>query len=193
MTEDDVFVRTGDTYLRLIHPVWPNVSFEPALAPLLALAPSVPRNVVSRMIVGASWRERLLGLSLAMATCPAMFVEEMLDSLQDVRGISIVPTCAALAVLARRRVFDLARLVSGSFDRSVFDGEVGWAIDQAVHYAKGQPMSGHERGPNYGQHFAHQAQVYEWILNSQPIAVPDGDPAMPSGTPGATEGPQSAS
>lgn len=164
MTEDDVFSRTGGLYLRLIHPVWPDERFEPVLVPLLALAPSVPCAVVSQMVVGGSWRERLLGLSLAMATHPATFVEEMLDSLQSVRGISIVPTCAALAVLARRGAFDLARLTSGSFDRTLFDGEVGWAIDQAVRYGEGQPMSGTERGPNYSQFFAHQIEVYEWIL-----------------------------
>ena len=193
MTEDDVFRKTGETYLRLIHPVWPGESVEPVLTPLLVLAPSVPREVVARMIIGPSWRERLPGLPLAMATRPGTFVEVMLDSLRNLRGISIVPTCAALAVLARRGAFELARLVSGSFDRSAFDGEVGWAIEQAVRYAEGQPMSGSERGPNYGQDFAHQASVYEWILNGQQGAAPNGGPATRLGNSDVTEGPPSVS
>ena len=102
-----------------------------------------------------------------MAKCPEKHVDEMLNSLYDVRGISIVPTCAALAVLARHALFDAEQLASGTFDRSVFDGEVGWAIDQAIRYAETQSVSACERGPNYGQSFVHQVELYEWIMSGQ--------------------------
>src|SRR5262249_9089518 len=135
MTEDDVFDQTGQAYLRLIHPVKQGDAFRQAIAPVLALAPSVPDELVSAMIVGASWRERRLGLSMAMTRNPAGFGDAMLRSLRQVRCISTVPTCAALAVLARRGVFDLAAAFAGPFDRAALDGEVGWGMDKAMHFA----------------------------------------------------------
>jgi hypothetical protein len=164
MNEDDIFKQTGNTYLRLIHPVRADEDFRKALAPLIRMAPSVPEDLVSAMIVGQSWRERLLGISLALTKCPSKFTEAMIQSLHDLRGISIVPTCAALAVLARRGLFDMAQLSRGAFDRAAFDGEVGWAIDKALDFGGGQPAPANGRGPNYGQTFEHQAQVFEWIL-----------------------------
>src|SRR5882724_2877283 len=164
MSEDDIFKQTGDAYLRLIHPVRPDEDFREALAPLIQVATSVPEKLVSAMIVGESWRERLLGISLALAKYPRRFTDSMIQSLHDLRGISIVPACAALAVLARRGLFDMAQLSDGAFDRAAFDGEVGWAIDKAVHFAGGQSPAANGRGPNYGQTFDHQVQVFEWIL-----------------------------
>src|SRR3982750_4170535 len=107
------------------------------------------------MIVGKSWRERLLGISLALAKNPSMFANSIIQSLHDLRAISIIPACAALAVLARRGLFDISQLSGGTFDRAAFDGEVGWAIDKAVHFAGGQPPAENGRGPNYGQFFEH--------------------------------------
>jgi hypothetical protein len=167
MSEDDVFTKTGDTYLRLIHPVRPDEDFRQAISPLVALAPSVPDELVSAMIVGPSWRERLLGLALAMAKGPAAFTGAMLRSLRDVRGISIVPTCAVLAVLARRGLFDIGQSLAGGFDRAAFDGEVGWAIDKAMCFASSRTSDTKGRGPNYGQSFEDQIQVYEWIMGGQ--------------------------
>jgi len=70
MNEEDIFKQTGDTYLRMIHAV-PREDFPRAIVPVVDLAPSVPDDLVSALILGASWRERLLGLSLAMAKCPS--------------------------------------------------------------------------------------------------------------------------
>jgi hypothetical protein len=167
MSEDDVFSKTGATYLQLIHPVRTGEDFRQAFGPLVAFAPSVPDELISGMIVGPSWRERLLGLSLAMAKGPAAFTDAMVRSLHEVRGISIVPTCAALAVLARRGLFDIGLSLAGTFDRDAFDGEVGWAIDQAMRFASTQPERSTGRGPNYGQFFEDQIQLYEWIMGGQ--------------------------
>lgn len=167
MSENDIFNHTGETYLWLIHPVTAQDSYQSVIPALLVLAPVVHRDTVSRMIRGASWRERLIGLSLAMAKYPETFVTEMLDSLRDVRGISIVPTCAALAVLARRGLCDAKLLSDAPVDRSNFDGEVGWAIDRAVQWTQMQAVGNFERGPNFGQNFTHHVELYEWIINHQ--------------------------
>jgi hypothetical protein len=164
MTEQEVFTQSGDAYLRLVHPVKP---YGPVLGPLLTLAPSLPLSLVAQMIVGISWRERLLGLSLAMAQLSEGVIEKMLNSLKDVRGISIVPTCAALATLARHGLFDAERLNSFNFDVTAFDGEVGWAIERTLWYAQTQPVGVLERGPNYGQSFADHVEMYEWILSGR--------------------------
>jgi hypothetical protein len=115
------------------------------------------------MITGASWRERLLGVCLAMAKRPATFIEAMLQSLRDPRGIAIVPACAALAVLARRGIFTMAPSFPEMFDRAAFDGEVGWATDKAMHVAGLRAGDVPGRGPNYGQLFDDHVEVYSWI------------------------------
>ena len=69
-----------------------------------------------------------LPLSASEKEAPGSFVDHMFASLRDVRGISIVPACAALAVLGRRGLFDPSRLLEGEFDRAAFDGELGWAL-----------------------------------------------------------------
>jgi len=127
----------------------------------------LPSDVVSSLIGGASWRERLLGLWLGMAQGPERFVEPMLMSLRRVTGYSITPTCAALAVLAKRGRFGISRLRSDETDASAFDGDLGWAISQAERYARGEAVSAEERCRNSGQSFLHQAEMYEWIVEGQ--------------------------
>jgi hypothetical protein len=124
---------------------------------------SQPDELTSKMIVGKSWRERVLGLCIAMAKNPASFVKPMAESLNDVRRISVVPTCAALAVLARRGLVDLTATFTNTMDHSAFDGEVGWAIDKAIHFAGIRPDVVNEKGPNYGQVFEDQTEMCLWI------------------------------
>jgi len=64
-------------------------------------------------------------------------------------------------------LFDVAQLSGCVLNRAAFDGEVGWAVDKAIHFASGQHTQENGRGPNYGQHFEHQIQMYEWILGYQ--------------------------
>src|SRR3954452_21159662 len=105
MSEDDVFEQTKDAYLCLIHPMRRDDIYRQEIASVITLASSVPDELVVTMITAAGWRERLLGLCLAMAKRPVTFTEAMLQSLRDPHGIAIVPVCAALAVLARRGTF----------------------------------------------------------------------------------------
>jgi hypothetical protein len=170
MTEADIFEQTKTAYLCLIHPVVEGDAYRQDVAPVLALAPCVPEPLVASMLVGASWRERLLGLCLAMANRPATFVEPMLQSLREPRGIAIVPACAVLGVLARHGLYELHPALAYAFDREVFDGEIGWAVDKALHYAglPAAPVDGN--GPNSGQKFQDHAAVYDWIYR-QPRRV----------------------
>jgi len=163
MSEDDIFNQTKDAYLCLIHPVRQGDVYRQEIVSVIALAPTVPDELIASMIVGSSWRERLLGLCMAMANQPAEFTEAMLQSLRDPRCISIVPVCAALAVLARRGVFTMPQSFAEMFDRTAFDGEVGWAADKAMHFAGllAEDVSG--RGPNYEQIFDDHVEFYSSI------------------------------
>jgi hypothetical protein len=163
MSAHEIFEQTKDAYLCLIHPNRKGKQYRHEIAPVIALAPSVPEQLVAAMIVGASWRERLLGLVMAMSGCPAGFIDAMLQSLRDPRGIAIVPACAAQAVLARRGLFAMPPSFADSLDRTAFDGEIGWAADKAMHYAglRSEDVAG--RGPNFGQLFEDHVEVYSWI------------------------------
>ena len=112
MTEADVFEQTQGAYLSLIHPILAGDRYQEDVAPVLAVAPAVPEALVASMLVGASWRERLLGLCLAMSRGqatwaslsetrtdvserrghvppPPAFVDSILQSLRDPRGIAL--------------------------------------------------------------------------------------------------------
>jgi hypothetical protein len=130
---------------------------------VLALAPIASDDLVKSLIVGESWRERLLGLCMGMAKRPATFIDPMLRSLRDPRGISIIPTCAALAVLARRRVFAMEHSFAQMFDRPAFAGGMGWAVDKAMRFVGLRCEEVEGAGPNYGQIFEDHVQVYSWI------------------------------
>jgi hypothetical protein len=163
MREDDIFDQTNGAYLCLIHPVRRDDVYREELKSVIALAPSVPDELVVAMLTGASWRERLLGLSLSMAKQSAKFVEPMLKSLRDPRGISIVPACAVLGLLAHQGAYAMTESFAQMFDRQAFDGEVGWAVDKAMHFAGLRKEDIPGRGPNYGQVFDDHIQVYRWI------------------------------
>ena len=163
MSEEDIFEQTKDAYLCLVHPIRRDDTYRREIAPVIDLASSAPDELVASMITGAGWRERLLGLCLAMAKQPATFIDAMLQSLRDPRGIAIVPACAALGVLARRGIFTMSQSFSVMFDRTAFDGELGWAADKAMHVAGLRADDVPGRGPNNGQVFDDHVQVYDWI------------------------------
>jgi hypothetical protein len=163
MTEDDIFQQTNGAYLSLIHPVLQGNVYREDIAPIITLAPKVPDRLVTSMIVGVSWRERLIGFCMAMTTKPETFIQAVLQSLKDPRGIAIVPACAMLAVLARQGAFTMSQSFADTFDRAAFDGEIGWAVDKAMHFAGLREEDVPGRGPNYGQVFENHVEVYSWI------------------------------
>lgn len=57
----------------------------------------------------------------------------------------------------------MAQSFSEMFDRTAFDGEVGWATDKAMHVAGLRKDDVPGRGPNYGQIFDDHVEVYSWI------------------------------
>lgn len=171
MSEDDIFQQTRGAYLCLIHPARRDDTYRREIAPVIALAPSVPDELIAAMIVGVSWRERLLGLCMAMSKRSAIFTDAMLQSLRDLRGISIVPACAALAVLSRRSVFAIPQSFAEMFDRTAFDGELGWAIDKVMHHVGLRTEDVLGCGPNSGQIFEGHVEVYGWIYATQPVVT----------------------
>jgi hypothetical protein len=168
MSEDTIFELSGYAYLRLIHPALQDHACHKALETVVTLSPLVPHEIITKLILGVSWRERLVGVSLAATKQSALFIEPMLQSLRDPRGISIVPICAALAVLARCGLYAMPPNFSELFDRQVFDGEIGWAADKAMHFAGLRNDNPSGRGLNYGQIFEDHIQIYTWMSNQSP-------------------------
>jgi len=162
MNEDYIFNHTKDAYLHLIRPTRLGDSYRQEIVAVIAFASDVPNELVSAMIAGSSWRERLLGLCMAMTKSSGVFVQPMLQSLRDPRGISIVPACAALAVLAKQGIYDMPATFTEMFDRNIFDGEIGWAADKAAQSTGLHEVNVQERGPNYGQIFEDHVDLYRW-------------------------------
>jgi hypothetical protein len=164
MTQSDIFKQTKGAYWGLMRPARDGGELSKHIDSLIAIAPAVPADVVTFMLAGASWRERLLGLCIAMTQSrqPAQYVDSMIQSLRDPRCLSTVPTCAALALLARRGVFAMTESFADGIDRTPFCGEVGWGIDKALHFARvrSEDAAG-ESGPNDGQDFEQHVQFYD--------------------------------
>ena len=57
MTSDDIFLQTKEAYLCLIHPIRSGETYRHELATVIALASSVPDELVAAMVCGGSWRE----------------------------------------------------------------------------------------------------------------------------------------
>jgi hypothetical protein len=165
VNESDIFERTKGAYLCLVHPSLPCDAYRQEISPVIALAPAMSDPLIVDLIKHAGWRERILGICIGMAKHPVTFIDPILQSLKNPRGIAIVPACAALAVLARRGSFAMTRSFSDAFERTAFDGEVGWAMDKAMHFAKLRSEDVQGRGPNYGQSFEDHVAVYDWILS----------------------------
>ncbi|MCI0642249.1 MAG: hypothetical protein L0Y72_04270 [Gemmataceae bacterium] len=168
MHEAEVFEQTKGAYLCLIHPRREGGQYPQEMNALIALAPSVSDQLVDSLLDGSSWRERLLGLCLAMAKRPAAFIELILQSLREPLGIAIVPACAVLGILARHGAFTMQPTFANEFDRAVFDGEIGWAADKAMYYAGLRTTNVDGNGPNYGQDFEDHVELYGWIHGAFP-------------------------
>lgn len=166
MSEDDIFEQTKDAYLCLIHPKRQDCVYRQEIAAAVALASSVPDELVAGTITNRGWRERLIGLCMGASKRPAIFVEPILQSLLDPRGIAIVPACAALGVFARRGIYKMPDSFRQMFICDAFDGEVGWAAHKAMHVAGLLANDIPGRGPNYGQIFDDHVEVYNWLLSN---------------------------
>jgi len=157
MTEDEVLAHAGKAYLALIHL---EGGAQEAAGVILACEGEVADAVVSGLLVGASWRERLIGLVLACGRGLVPFCDDLLSAMRDLRGISIVPTTAALSVGIADLGYEYSPDQTSTLDRDAFDGEVGFALDHLHHViGKGEPPA-ESSGPNYGQVFKDHRAFY---------------------------------
>ncbi|MBE7467366.1 MAG: hypothetical protein HS116_28165 [Planctomycetes bacterium] len=159
LTEQQLLNQVQNAYLPLIHL---DEGVEVATTIIVKLAPLTPDQLIRNLIAtGASWRERLIGLVLATQRGIAAFADAMIVSLNDPRGISIVPTCAALAVAVKHFGYKYSPDRTSALDRSLFDGELGYALDCLHAYLGLSKSSSQDKGPNYGQEFSQHVCFYE--------------------------------
>jgi hypothetical protein len=158
-TIDQVFEASEESYLAFIHL---GDSLELALARVRACEPRVTDELVRRLIrprPRGSWRETLLGLVLAALKGAERFGDAMLASLEEPRGLCLVPTGAALLVACERGYhYDPGR--SKALDRQVFSGEIGYVLECLEHALGLGPPATVPLGPNDSQSFAEQSAFY---------------------------------
>ena len=161
MTEAELFAETGDAYLALIHL---EHGVPEAMARISGCADRISDHLIHKLLRdGDSWRERLLGLAVAMIRGIDQFYDSLVASLHRTGGISIVPICAALAVAVRDRGCKYDTAMTATLDRERWDGEVGFAVDW-FHYTIGIGNVPDElTGPNYGQDFARHLDFYAML------------------------------
>ena len=163
MSEEDILEKFGQLYLCLIHPDVDDILFKKDLKSINLISESLKNCEIHKLINGDSWRERLLRVLLGMQNDKKNCGVIILNSLIAIRGISIVPSFAALAVLARSGLFDFKTVFDMDLDPKLFDNEVGWSIDTAYKYVCGDLVEKNFRGPNYGQVFINHVKLFDYI------------------------------
>lgn len=164
ITEQELFSKTGTSYSCLIH--LENIGSEDTIASILSCEPLVSDQLIHDLIsAGNSWRERLVGLTLACKRDVNCFADSMFLSLHDARGISIIPTFAVLSIAVRYFSNGYSLKQTETLDRSKFDGELGYALDCFHSYIgrSTKPIAG--SGPNYGQQFLDHVEFYKQLCN----------------------------
>jgi hypothetical protein len=157
MTEGEFFERTKSAYMSFIHLEY-NVS--ESLASIYDCEPSISNDLIRKLVLGESWRERLLGLVLASKRGYPHFYNDMLASLHDVRGISTVPMSAVLSIAVKEMGCKYTADMTSTLDPTAMDGEIGFALDHLHHAIGLGPKPLQLRGPNYGQPFAIHRAFY---------------------------------
>lgn len=161
MTVEELLAATGDAYLALVHL---EEGVADAIPRISACRDRVSDALIDELLCAElSWRERLLGVSLASMRGADQFFDSLVTSLYRPRGIAIVPTAAALAVAVLDLNCTYNPASTASLDRDAWDGELGFALDW-LHFRIGvgnAPATA--LGPNFGQDFNAHFEYYRQL------------------------------
>ncbi len=158
VTVEEFLAETRDSYLPLIHLV---DGVEEAVATIAASEHRASRALIEELLCdGDSWRERLLGLVAASLRGVGQFYDQLIVCMYRTRGLSIVPTCAALSVAVRDHGCNYETSMTATLDRELFDGEIGFALDWLHHAIGIREMPRIMQGPNSGQVFPTHLDFY---------------------------------
>ena len=167
MDQEQIMQRIGSAYLALVHPEYNSANLAQDLQPIVEITPLVPDGVVSDMLrAGLSWRERVVALAVAVGKRKPGFIQDMIGSLSDPRGLAIVPACAAVVVATNSNAPDGIEESCSELDRNAFDGQMGWALEKMYHYLG---LSEHDppgNDPNDGQNFEAQLAMFRQMRKS---------------------------
>ncbi len=161
INEKELLKKVSSKYLSLIH-----LSFQDnEVIELINISKLLNNKLIQSLIVeNFSWRERLLGLFFACSKDVKIFYNPLIQSLQNVKGITIIPTFAVLAICINRGSLYNFSMVKDC-NRNSFDGEVGFAMDKMHYYTGLSATNLVRKGPNYGQDFEQHYKFYEKICN----------------------------
>ena len=166
---DHVFHAVNGNYLVLLSPNVQLPEDRQALQSFVDLVPSVSPETVEYLIqYGISWRERIIGVTLAAAMDATLFSDAALASLQNPCGYEVTPAFALLC-LAYRDVIppDIEDLLS-HLDPHAAHGEIGWGIRKLHHLLKISHDDPGDVSPVTGLHFHFYLDSYEWLARNRP-------------------------
>jgi len=166
MNASNVMQRVGDAYLPFNRPDFADPTLRPAITRITALAPEVDAKLIAELIAeGESWRERLVGLVFAANSDLPAFVNPMIASLRDPRGLAIVPTCAAIAVALSQQAECMPSQID-SLDPESFSGELGWALDNVRFHLGHACHKPQGKSPNDGKDFDTHVNLVKLIQDT---------------------------
>lgn len=162
MTPDQLFQETGNFYQCLIHPVPDDPEFQAGLDRFCQLREALDRDLVLQLIKELDWRSRLLGYAVAALNQDWSLSSEILATLSQPTGLTIVPAGAWLIIQHQRIPEWSPDLDLTEFDLSQFDGEVGWGLSRVRSAHAGTlVVADEETGPHSGQSLQDQLALYE--------------------------------
>ena len=126
MTVDQLFEATGDLYLLLMRPRVGDVEFESLLDLLKSASLHCESDLAREMIQTRNWRTRLLAFALTALLRDDSMTKDIAETFSHPTGLSIVPAGAFLIAHHATSPETFPSFDFSRFDRSKFDGELGW-------------------------------------------------------------------
>ena len=179
MKASEIMEITGNAYLAMNRPCVKNPDTMSAVAEILAVLPKANDETISELISdGSSWRERLVGIVLAVGHGSPSFSDPIIDSFRKhPTGLAFVPAFAALAVIVRSQPSPELLQDLSTLDRTLFDGDLGWSMDKFLFHVGSSPHDPGGKSPNDAKSFEDNLEVFKMIKDTQPKPEGDGKPA----------------
>ena len=161
---NEILKAVRNTYLVMLSP---NIQLEAdrnALSTFVKIAPNVSHDTASHLVEhGRTWRERIIGITIAAAMGPEFFYEEALSGLRRPYTYEVVPSFALLYLALRG--LPISKMPPGfdSVDPDAANGEMGWGLSKVCQLLELTNFDPGEVSPVTGLHFHFYVEAFEWI------------------------------
>jgi hypothetical protein len=169
MNVSELMDKAEDAYLAMNRPSVDDPATLAAVARIVALQPEVSDRTISELISnGPSWRERLVGLVLAVNRGQPSFADAIIDSFRKhPTGLAFVPAFAALVLMTGGKPSRSTLEGLSTLNRTLFDGDLGWSMDKFLFHVGCSPCDPGGMSPNDGKSFEDNLEVFKLIKDTQ--------------------------